>query len=190
MKQYTYIFVLLISIIHPLRAQTFQNVSGMFEYALRHFMTVYPDTSYHSYFPQPGEPYYVAVSLPDSCDIEETFSREKYPDVFFCGQSEIPLKLRLRARYIPRHGYHWKPRTKAPALHLITYHLEDTIFSIQISDLTIHRQKGKVVRIGTCDAGCIYDFEQQKESGMWTLQKVEKCGVKLQISLEYQSLVK
>lgn len=179
MKKYTYLLVLLISIVSPLHAQTFQNVSGMFEYALYHFMTVYPDTSYYSYFPQSGEPYYVAVSLPDSCEIEGTFPKEKFPDVVFCGQREIPFKLRLRARCVPRHRYHWKRRTPAPAMHLITYHLEDTMFTIQISDVTIHRMKGKVVRIGTCDAGCIYDFEQQIESGMWTLQKVEKCGVKL-----------
>ena len=133
-----------------------------FEYALYHFMTVYPDTSYHSYFPQPGEPYYVAVSLPDSCEIEKTFPREKFPDVVFCEEREIPLKLRLRARCVPRHRYHLRRRTPAPAMHLITYYLEDTMFTIQISDLTIHREMGRVVRIGVCGAGCIYDFEQQK----------------------------
>lgn len=178
MKKYTYIFVLFISIINPLHAQTFHGVSGMFEYALCHFMTVYPDSSHYSYFPQPGESYYVAVSLPDSCEIENTFSKKKFPDVVFCKQDEIPLKLRLRARCIPRYRYHRKRRAKAPVMHLITYHLNDTMFTIQISDLTIHRKKGKVERIGVCGAGCSYDFEQQKDSGMWTLQKVERSGVK------------
>lgn len=178
MKKLFLIFAFFISIISSLNAQTFQGVSDMFEYALYHFMLVYPDTSYHSYFPQPGEPYYVAVSLPDSCEIEKTFPKEKFPDVVFCGEREIPLKLRLRAQCVPLHRYHLRRRTPAPAMHLITYYLEDTIFTIQISDLTIHRKRGKVVRIGTDDAGCIYDFKQQTDLGIWTLYKVERCGVK------------
>lgn len=178
MKKLLLIFAFFISIIGSLNAQTFQGVSDMFEYALYHFMTVYPDTSYHSYFPQPGEPYYVAVSLPDSCEIEKTFPKEKFPDVVFCEEREIPLKLRFRARCVPRHRYHLRRRTPAPAMHLITYYLEDTMFTIQINDLTIHREMGRVVRIGVCGAGCIYGFEQQKDLGMWTLYKAERCGVK------------
>lgn len=177
MKKYFYIIAFFFSIIGKLNAQTFQEVSGMFEYALQHYMEVYPDSSYYSYFPQPGKPYYVAVYLPDSCGIEETFSPKKFPDVVFCEGHEIPLKLRLQARAIHHHRNKPAKTSKAPVLHLILYWQNDSKFKIEITDLTIHRIKGKVSRVGVCGAGCFYTFVQHQESSLWELYEIEKSGI-------------
>lgn len=174
MKKLFHLFCFLI-IANSSTAQTFRGISDMFEYALHHFMTIYPDSNYYSYFSHLGEPYYVAVSLPDSCVIEETFPHDKFPNVIFCSEDEIPLKLRLRAQCVNNKR---KRTIKTPVMHLILYRQNGSMFVINISDVTIHRIKGKVERIGTCDAGCRYKFEQQPNSNYWNLYKIEKCGVK------------
>lgn len=159
-----------------IKGLSFAGIQEMLRFSLHHVMRIPMFAEYADYLWEPGDIYFVAINLPDSCSLRQTFPKAEFRDVqFFPDDGDIPEKMKKRAPIFKDQKL-YREEAIPNDLYQITYYQEGDLFIISIFGMAIWKEweSGEVHRYGGSTRE--YKFVFDKTISKWRFEGYHDSG--------------